>query len=80
MFSQEFFESFRNTYFVEDLWTAGSETSVRWSLFNKVASLSARTHLTVLEAEAATEGVLKEKVFWEILQNSQETLALESLF
>ena len=49
---------FKNTYFVEDLQTAGSETPVRGSLFNKVASLTAWTHLTVLEAEAATGGVL----------------------
>ena len=29
VFSCEFCELFRNTYFVEDLWTAGSETPVR---------------------------------------------------
>ena len=35
MFSHEFCELFKNTYFVEDLRTAGSETPVRRSLFNK---------------------------------------------
>ena len=29
VFSCEFCELFKNTYFVEDLWTAGSETPVR---------------------------------------------------
>ena len=42
---------------------AGSETPVRGSFFNKVESLTARTHLTVLEAEAATGDVMQEKVF-----------------
>ena len=80
MFSREFCELFKNTYFVEDLRTAGSETPVRGSLFNKVASLTAWTHLTVLEAEVATGGVLYEKVFLEISQNSQEKPVTESLF
>ena len=35
MFSHEFCELFKNTFFVEDLRTAGSETPVGWSLFNK---------------------------------------------
>ena len=43
---------FKNTYFVEDLQTAGSETSVWGSLFNKVASVTAWKHLTVLETLA----------------------------
>ena len=43
---------FKNTYFVEDLQTAGSETSVWESLFNKVASVTAWKHLTVLETLA----------------------------
>ena len=41
VFSREFSELFKNTYFVEDLRTAGSETPVRGSFFNKVASLTA---------------------------------------
>ena len=41
VFSNEFCELFKNTYFVEDLQTAGSETSVQGSFFNKVASLTA---------------------------------------
>ena len=36
---------------------AGSETPVLGTLFNKVASFTAWTHLTVLETEAATGGV-----------------------
>ena len=40
VFSREFCELFKNTYFVEDLRRAGSETIVRGSLFNKVASLT----------------------------------------
>ena len=58
MFSREFSELFKNTYFAEDPRTAGSETPVRGSFFNKVASLTGRMHLTVLEAEVATGGVL----------------------
>ena len=38
---------FTNTYFVVDLRTAGSETPVRGSLFNKVASVTAWRHLTL---------------------------------
>ena len=58
IFPFEFFELFKDTYFVEDLRIAGSETPVLGSLFNKVASLLAWTHLTVLETEAATGGIL----------------------
>ena len=39
--SCEFCEFFKNTYFVENLRTAGSETPVRRFLFKKVASLTA---------------------------------------
>ena len=35
MFSHEFCELFKNNYFVEDLRTAGFETPMRRSLFNK---------------------------------------------
>ena len=59
---------------------ASSETPVLGSLFSKVGSLMAWTHLTVLETEAATGGVLQEKVLLEILQNEQETPMPESLF
>ena len=57
MFSCEFCELFKNTYFEKDLRMAGSETPVLGTLFNKVASFTAWTHLTVLETEAATGGV-----------------------
>ena len=59
---------------------AGSETSMLGSFFNKVASLKAWTHLTVLETEAASGGILQEKVFLEISQNSQEIPVPKSLF
>ena len=58
VFSREFCKLFKNTYFVEDLRMAASETPVLWSLFNKVASLTVWTHLIVSETEAATGGVL----------------------
>ena len=53
-FFREFCELFKNTYFIEDLRTAGSETPIRESLFKKVASLTTRTHLTVLERDSST--------------------------
>ena len=40
MLSCEFCELFKNTYFLEDLQTACSQTPVRESFFNKVASLT----------------------------------------
>ena len=58
MFSREICELFKNIYFLEDLQMAGSETPVLGSPFNKVAGLTAWTHLTVFETDAATEGVL----------------------
>ena len=39
--SCEFCELFKNTYFLEDLQTAASETPVQGSFLNKVASLTA---------------------------------------
>ena len=42
---------FKNTYFVVDLRMAGSETPIRGSLFNKVASVTAWKDLTVLERD-----------------------------
>ena len=54
MLSGEFCELFKNTYFVEDLPTAGSETPVRESLFNKVASVTTWTRSTVLERGSIT--------------------------
>ena len=54
MFSFEFYELIRNTYFVDDLQTTGSETPVRRFLFNKVASLAAWRSLTVLERDCST--------------------------
>ena len=54
MFSCEFCELFKNTYFAEDLQTAGYETLVRGSLFNKVSSLMAWRPLAVLERDCST--------------------------
>ena len=54
VFSRRFCELFKSNYFVEDLQTAVSETPVPGSLFNKVASLTYRTHLTVLERDSST--------------------------
>ena len=58
---------FKNTYFVKDLWMAGSETPVWGSLFNKVASLTTWRHLTVLERDSSTGISL-----W-VLRNFQES-------
>ena len=54
VFSCGFCELFKNTYFVEDLQTAGSETPVWGSLFNKVASFMAWRPLTVLRRDCST--------------------------
>ena len=48
VFSCKFSELFKNNYLVKDLQTAGSETAVWGSLFNKTASLMAWRSLTVL--------------------------------
>ena len=45
---------FKNTYFLEDLWTAGSVLPVRGSLFNGVASLTVWRPLTILERDCST--------------------------
>ena len=79
MFSREFCELFKNTYFVEYLGKAGFETLVLRSLFNQVASLTIWKHLTVLETEVAT-GVLLEKLFLEISQNPQENTCVRVFF
>ena len=50
MFVSEFCELFRNSYFVDDLQTTGSETPVRGSL-NKFAILAAGRSLTVMERD-----------------------------
>ena len=73
VFSREFCELFKNTYFVEDLRRAGSETIVRGSLFNKVASLTTWTHLTVLERDSSTGTSLR------ILWNFYESFLAEHL-
>ena len=44
--------------FCRGLQMARSETPLLGSLFNEVANLTAWTHVTVLETEAATGGVL----------------------
>ena len=54
MFSCEFCELFKNTYFKEHLRTIGSKTLVRGLLFNKVASLIAWRPLTVIERDSST--------------------------
>ena len=74
MFSCEFYELFRNTYFVEDLLTAGPQTPLRRSLFNKVASLMAWRPLTVLVRDSST-GIL----FLWILRNFYGSFFAENL-
>ena len=54
VFSCEFCELFKSTYFAEDLRNiGGSETPVWESLFNKVAQLMAWKHLTLLEKDSS---------------------------
>ena len=48
VFSCEFCELFKNTYFKVHLRTAGSKTPVQKFLFNKIASLMSWRVLTVL--------------------------------
>ena len=73
VFSCEFCELFKSTYFIEDLQTGGSETAVRVSFFNKVASLTAWMLLTVLERDYRTGISL-----W-ILRNVSESFISERL-
>ena len=54
MFSPKFCELIKNTYFVEDLRTAVSETPVWGSVFNIAAHLTAWTHLTVSKRDSST--------------------------
>ena len=54
VFPCEFCELFKNTYFVEDLQTAGSETPERGCLFNKVASLTTWSSLIVSGRDFST--------------------------
>ena len=72
-YSCEFSKLFINTYFVEDLQTAGSETPLRGSFFNKVISLTAWRLLTVLERDCRTGVSLC------ILRNLQESSFSEHL-
>ena len=65
--SREFCELFKNTYFVEDLRRAGSETTVRGSLFNKVASLTTWTHVAVLERDSSTGTSLR--ILWNFYES-----------
>ena len=53
LFSCEFCELFKKTYFREHLRMAGSKTPVRGVLFNKVASLTAWRPLTALERDSS---------------------------
>ena len=63
MFSCEFCELFKNTFFVEDLRNSGSETPLRGSLFNKVGSLTAWTYLTGLERDSS-KGISLWILWW----------------
>ena len=54
VFPCEFCELFKNTYFVEDLQTAGSATPERGRVFNKGASLTAWSSLIVSERDCTT--------------------------
>ena len=49
-----FCELFKNTYFVENLHTVGSDTPMQGSLFSKIARLNARRLFTVLEKDFST--------------------------
>ena len=86
MFSCEFCESFKNTYFKEHLRTAGSKTLLRGFLFNKITRLMAWRHLTVLERDSSTGVFLKmcnfkESFFVEhLLANFSCIMFLLSLF
>ena len=73
VFSCEFCELFKNTYFKEHLRTAGSKTLVRGFLFNKVASLMAWRPLTVLERDSSTG------IFLQILCSFKESFFVEHL-
>ena len=68
MLSCESCKNFKNNYFVEHLQTAGSETPLWVSLFNKVAGL-----MTVSERECLTQVFLCEfcEIFRKVfLQNT----------
>ena len=52
--SCEFCKLFKNTYFLDNLQTACSQSSVIGSVFKKVASLTAWKRLTVLERDCHT--------------------------
>ena len=54
-FAVKFCELFKNTYFAEYLRTTGFEKSVLGSLFNKVASLTVRKPVEVLERTSITD-------------------------
>ena len=54
MFSCEFCKFFKNIYFVEHLLTAGFETPVPRSPFNKTASLNSRRPVTLLVRDSST--------------------------
>ena len=54
VFSYEFCELFKNTYFKEHLRAAGSKTLGRRFFFNKVASMTEWKPLTVLERDPST--------------------------
>ena len=54
MFSYEFCELYKNTYFVDHLQMVASETPVQGSLFDKVASLMTWRPLIVLVRDPST--------------------------
>ena len=73
VFSCEFCELFKNTYFKQHVRTAGSKPLVRGFLFNKVASVMARRPLTVLERDSSTG------IFLQILYSFKESFFVEHL-
>ena len=73
MFSCEFCELFKNTYFKKHLRRAGSKTLVREFLFNKVVNLMTWRPLAVLERDPSTG------IFLQILCNFKESFFVEHL-
>ena len=73
LYQKRLCELFKNTYFKEQLRTAGSETLVQGFLFNKVASLMAWRPLTVLERDSSTG------IFLQVLCNFKESFFVEQI-
>ena len=73
VFSCEFCELFKNTYFKEHLRKADSKALAWGVFFNKAASLMAWRPLTVLERDSSTG------IFLQILCNFKESFYIEHL-